>query len=751
MTPTFRASKSRSQGKEGWCILFHHPLRRDPRGENPKRIRRGLGTRDDGEADRLVEQMNRLLSDESYWTLAARDRALREIDQHIVSIFYDDIAAKIVDPWVLREEVLPLPGRDAGYTRVLFVGPTGAGKTTLVRQLIGSDPKRDRFPSTSTAKTTVFDTEIITSLGQYQAVVSFLSFDRVRYYLEECLAAAVSAAAEGLGEDEIARRLLEHSEQRFRLKYLLGDLRLLAQADADDGDDEEGDRDESEAEEAEEAPAPETVELTGEERRRLEEQLRLYLNRVADIAASVRGDLASHLGENLEAMKAADRDAFLELVEEKLRENEEAQSLIDDILDDIKSRFDLVEHGEMEKDLSGWATRWVFETGDRTTFIRAVNRFSSNYAPNFGRLLTPLVQGLRVAGPFRPEWLKEEESIRLVLMDGEGLGHTPDSASSLPTAITKRYENSDVILLVDNSTQPMVAGALTVLRSVSASGHESKLVVVFTHFDRMKGDNLPNEQAKRNHVRASLENGINGVDSALGSGAGRSLRRHLAGKVFYMGRIDEVLPRQRRSTRTQLGDLVKVFMVAITPPPPTKAVPLYDLANLVLGATTAARQFQDAWGARLPVEHWTRVKALTRRLGYLDEDQYDSLRPVANLIDALQEQARILILAPRAWESADPPEEMRRAAVDNVSREFFSRLHAFVSERLWIAHHREWQTSYDRSGRGSGNLRKSDVRAIHNVAAPVPGVAPTNDAVEFLDAVRALFKDACAAAGAKIV
>jgi hypothetical protein len=40
-----------------------------------------------------------------------------------------------------------LPGADSGYRRVLLLGTTGAGKTTVIRQFLGTDPLKDRFPS----------------------------------------------------------------------------------------------------------------------------------------------------------------------------------------------------------------------------------------------------------------------------------------------------------------------------------------------------------------------------------------------------------------------------------------------------------------------------------------------------------------------------------------------------------------------------------------------------------------------------
>lgn len=55
---------------------------------------------------------------------------------------------------------------------------------------------------------------------------------------------------------------------------------------------------------------------------------------------------------------------------------------------------------------------------------------SSNHSPRFGRLLTPLVNGVRVAGAFLPAWNRSQQPT-LVLLDGEGLGHTPKSVAAI--------------------------------------------------------------------------------------------------------------------------------------------------------------------------------------------------------------------------------------------------------------------------------------------------------------------------------
>lgn len=89
--------------------------------------------------------------------------AERTFDRRVVAAFYDDLTPTPRDGLVIRDGVLPLPSPDDGYARALFVGSTGVGKTTLLRQFIGTGNKLEKFPAISTAKTTTCDIEIATA------------------------------------------------------------------------------------------------------------------------------------------------------------------------------------------------------------------------------------------------------------------------------------------------------------------------------------------------------------------------------------------------------------------------------------------------------------------------------------------------------------------------------------------------------------------------------------------------------------
>ena len=89
-TRNSRAIKTRSN-RPGWSVTFSHPRRSDARGKFGLKVRRGLGTTDDAEADRLVGQINTLLADETWWSLDRRAEAESQFDKIAVSAFFDGI------------------------------------------------------------------------------------------------------------------------------------------------------------------------------------------------------------------------------------------------------------------------------------------------------------------------------------------------------------------------------------------------------------------------------------------------------------------------------------------------------------------------------------------------------------------------------------------------------------------------------------------------------------------------------------
>jgi len=188
MEKRFAATLSRSQagarGRSSSAIrpeLTRTRTARDPRAN-------GLGTADEAEAGVLKEQLNQLLADEAFWNASAKSEAAKRFNGRVVEIFFHGMEPEARDFGAIRDAIIPLPtSQESEYRRALLLGTTGAGKTTLLRQLIGTDPVSERFPSTSTAKTTVHETEVLLAPGPFKAVVTFFPIDDVREHLNECI------------------------------------------------------------------------------------------------------------------------------------------------------------------------------------------------------------------------------------------------------------------------------------------------------------------------------------------------------------------------------------------------------------------------------------------------------------------------------------------------------------------------------------------------------------------------------------
>jgi energy-coupling factor transporter ATP-binding protein EcfA2 len=747
MEEVYSATKTRS-GRPGWSVIFRHPLRRDARGKHGLKIRRGLNTTDDAQADELVRQLNTLLSDRSWWNADRRGNAEREFAPQIVSAFFDGIEVGRIDTAQMRDARIPLPGRDDGYARVLLVGTTGAGKTTLLRHLIGSSHKHDRFPSTSTAKTTISDTEIITANGPFAAVVTFMSEFEVRAHIDECLEAACLAAIEGQSDTKIAKALLTHREERFRLSYLLGEWRDETPP-ADDGfefdtvapaasgslDNDEG--------------------VTDDEHRANSERIENYVRRVQVIALEIDKQISYDLGPLGAQQTPDDKAAWLELYCDRLFDSEEFVRLALDIRDEVESRFSMLEAGFLERSGTGWPVLWSFESADRESFLRQVRWFSSNHSRQFGRLLTPLVDGIRVKGPFRPRSEELLVADKLVLLDGQGLGHTAESVSSISTKVTKRFGDVDMILLVDSAKQPMQAAPLALLRAAGSAGYADKVTLAFTNFDQVKGDNLQTTTQKRDHVLASIPNAVASIRQTLGAPVGAALERRLVESVFMFGGLDREIEAIPHGVVKEMGRLLQLLQSAAEPEEPAEAAPIYAVGGLELALRDAVESFLRPWEARLGAtyrdgirtEHWTRIKALSRRFANAWGDEYDNLRPASDLIGRLQEEISRWLDTPASWTRDPSDEDERMAALNPVRSGVFGALHEMVKERLADQHRSEWMTAYTDTGYGSGTRRANVIRRIYEDSAPPISSAMKPQARAFLTEVVGIVKAAVEKSG----
>lgn len=747
----YTATPSQGQGRSGWSVIFRHPALIDPATEKPgRRVRRGLGTNDREQADQLVAELNRLLEDERYWTATARAEASARFSPLAVAIFFDRLAPEEGDPGALRESLLPVATEGVGEPkRVLLIGTTGAGKTTVLRQLIGTSP-RERFPSTSKAKTTIHDAEFLVRPGPYCAVVTFASYDEIEEYVKENLVQALVEARGGCDDQLLLKRVLRHVNERMRFNYVLGNGPLAA-SDDEDEDETVGDGDN-----AGEDALIDTVWSVAEDLARTNGVL-------VDVLATLRAlapELDARARVAVEEAGVSDAHVVQQLFDEHFegfaREDGRFHGAVDHLMDELRHRYSYLTLGSLQRSTTGWPTAWTFVSSDRAVFLRAIRRFASNDSRVYGQLLTPLVNGIRVAGEFAPAW-GDGDLHPLVLMDGEGLGHTPRSAAAISSSLMRRIEAADYVLLADNGEQAMQAAPGVAIRELVASGNVGKLVIAFTHMDRLRADNLRSDSERRDHVMAASLNVAASVGEAFGSLAERALRRRLDEACFYLGFVDCAIRADAGARQARaLDELHRLYAALVADLPAFQlgaSRPRYSTLVLAMAAQQAVAKYIEPWSWKLGIasgperkEPWQRIKALARRLAAPQMgDEYDGLRPVADFRRSLSEALYKWIQAPVSWSGPEPSADEKQALFDAFAESVSVRMGALADRRVRNERLLIWREAYGLRGRFSTFSRS---RRIHDdilsQAAPNPDVALSPEASRFLDELVSAVREAAA-------
>jgi ethanolamine utilization protein EutP (predicted NTPase) len=734
MASFYTAAVVRNPGRKALNVEFRHPLRIDSNNKPGKKTRKALGTDDENEARELVAKLNDLLANERLWSLGARAEALPLYGEKVTEIFYGEIEPRRGSASELRDKLLPLPSRTDGYARVLLMGVPGAGKTTLVRQLIGTHPKSERFPATSVNRTTTFPTEVALVDGHYEAVVTFMSEHETRFEIEEALSAAISEAIEG-SPKQVAREFLEKSDMRFRLKYLLGDYAS--------GQDEVDPYEEVEANDLDtQVDIPNSP--TEAEQTRNKEILDAYIDRILNIASQAKLAFESKHG-SIADLVPQDRNASLERICEAAVSSDEFIALVSDVLDELRTKFDFEIGGRFDKTTTGWPRAWQIKTSpdQRTRFLRDLHFFSDNHHKSWGKLVTPLVNGMRVKGPFKPSWVPKVP--RLVILDTEGLGHKSDATADLPEQVLPLLDEADVILLVESAKNGMTNFAAgKALEAIVNTGHTRKSAVVFTSMDLVKGDNLRG-QAKIDHVFGGLRNIIdNQLAKNVSTDAARDLLKHLEGRTFYVGRINEADP---TPAKPELNKLLQCLMTAQPPALKLVAIPKYRDEQLGFAIQEAAREFRQRWKGylgHLPDvrgKHHNTIKALSRRYAEGWDDGF-VLRPTSNFVAALSAAISRFLETPIGW-TGDPTPDQTRETIDRIKSTVTRSIPNLSIRRLREYPQPLWQDAYSLRGTGSAKPRANRIEGIFEKFVPVPDATSRDREVwDFLDEVKKVVVEA---------
>jgi GTPase Era involved in 16S rRNA processing len=738
----YTASLRQNPGRTSWLVEFRHPLKFDKGGKPGRKVRKGLGDSSEEQAKSLVDQLNVLLKDESLWSEDGKSAVKSRFDPRVIEIFYDNLEVQSTMHREIREQYIPFPARGSSR-RVLLLGRTGAGKTTLLRQLIGSDNKSDRFPSTSTNRTTTCEIEVISTEKNFSAVVTFMPENEARSKVEELVSSAILEAINGANNDKIARVFLEDRDQRFRLKYLLGDLEEKNNEEEDPYAESSDEQKKSDDSDNKIQPIINSDEL--------QNKLKNFVRHIKEIAALARRKIGREIG-NLADISDQKKGEELDLIQSEVEESDNFIQLVSEIMEEIRSKFSFMRSGEFSKSPTGWFKTWkLIGENDRTEFITAVKYFSANAGTLWGTLVSPLVTGIRVQGSFFPEWSQDKHPI--VLIDTEGLGHKASLEANLSNPMVDWFDQVDVILLIDKATDSMANSVGKALETIASTGHTQKLMIAFTHMDNLKGDNLSSSQAKKDHLRNSIRNVIeNQVQKNLPREVAQRVEVHLEKNTYFLGFLDSTKEENLNKVKP---DLKTMFAVLIHSPSPesSTAFPEYSFDNLVLAIRDGIAAFRERWKALLGLEvepaippaDWQSIRALAKNYGESLDDSLLRLKPPADLRSSLSNVISRFLDTPISW-NGTPSNEEKKAVIDQIKARFTRKSIKWVEQKARKKPQRDWFEAFSsysmlKNGRGSTRLRASRIESLYEHWIPIPSSTGNVDVQEFINEIKILVKD----------
>ena len=535
---------------------------------------------------------------------------------------------------------------------------------------------------------------MIVQESPFRAALSFLRESEVYAAVEQTIIRAVKKALQNADNSSILEELLMPVEDGLRLKYLLGI-----------------------------------------EKNAVSQSVLTFVAEVRNIAATTKKQIEKELGDGpLETMSKEDQAAALDLIETAAEESSQTDILVNTIIEELRERSNIECQGSISRTATGWPRAWALEmpSNKRSSFIAEVKRFAGNSREQFGQLLTPLVSGLRVSGPFFPKLFDARNP--LVFCDTVGFGHYASSGGDTPENTLEQLEHSDKIMLVESAKGGFANADLhRLLESICTSGQTNKLLVVMTHLDLLAGDDVDGLEEQREKALTGLRVALgDSIQKRIGAEGVRQLSNHLAENLFYLSNLNSDKPDD-----DSIVELERLYKRLAEPRPGAivvDAAPDYEWPLLTLAIRDAIETFRERWqallGLRLNTDlkplSWQAQKAVTRRYAEGFDDQYPH-RPASSLSGILGTEIARFLDKPISW-SGTPTQAQKDALINKIKSELAKPLRVLCIKTLRTFPKQQWIEAWAFRGRYSTIFRRDKMESIF--AQQVPFLRSSGDAAQ---------------------
>lgn len=580
----------------------------------------------------------------------------------------------------LLEKAMPIP---TDIPKIYLLGDTGAGKTTLISQLLGT--KHEKFPSVQAKRTTVTTTEFVLSRElPFEAAIVFKTMDEIRQAIEEVLEKAIlNSTGKNKkripGLKDLTDDLGESPDQRFRLRYLLSSLEMndLAQKVLDG----------------------------------LLPKFHAELEKAIPSADSPSDDQTSAAAEAIESLSP------------------EIQQYVDEIW--TKVAPNLEEHCP---GLKLGDTPVVFQVKGLTR-DELLLKLKTMLAAGKNSL-SPLVSYARVQGGYLADWLPEDSAF--VLIDGEGVGHTAAEAAMLATRHLEFFQYANTILLLEESRKPFTSGAINIIAGIYENGYYPKFKLAFSKMDEMKSDE--GDEEDREEGENEIDRKLRSLEKELRNAKDALEKRRVAvdfdeTQVFYLGGLGDA--EINAEAKYEIERMVDSISEDYESERPLFIAPILDFEMLSAYILSASQDFRGSWNRMLDQKAWQSIKAFNRRM-FWQEAGYHDMQPVTDFQRELISKLGEMLQNPKDW-AAPCTIDLKKSSMQYLRRVLSSKLLDLAWQSVVFENESEWESGIIMRGWGSTFRRKDLIKGVMNTRIPR---LSESGAVPFKDKIKSLIEEA---------